>query len=180
MDASALMQCCNAAGARAIYDLWRYAVDESTPQNGARDLRVNLRFSVESPALRVVSHEPAEGRLELTTKATSHVSVRLPEGVGLAVATIGGNAVSLPAKNGYASFNLQSGETADVRYDLPERIEHYEVGEGERSARATGYWRGETLLKVDPPGTYLPLYERSTDLAPVQPVAPAKAPIDSL
>lgn len=179
LDASALMQCCNAAGARGIYDLWRYAVDEAPSANGTRHLTVNLRFSVETPALRVVSHEPTDGRVDLTATSSSHICLRLPNGVSRAVADMNGP-VSLAAPNGYVEFDLALGQTVAVRYDLPDLIAHYEVGKPDRNARATGYWRGETLLRLDPPGHFYPLYDRKIDLVPVRPSPVSGPAIDSL
>jgi hypothetical protein len=186
LDATALMQCCNAAGARALYDLWRYAVEESAGSDGSKRLAIHLRFSVETPALRVVSHEPAEGRLDLTATEPCRVAVRLPAGVTQALVLIGANGAGSPhaeapgASGGYVEFNLGTAETAIVRYPLPERIAHYEIGNPERHERGVGYWRGETLMRVEPPGRFLPLYERSADIAPVQPAPSAKPPIEAL
>jgi hypothetical protein len=176
LDASALMQCCNAAGGRALYDLWHYAIDDHDAANGHRALQVNLRFSVESPALRVASHEPAEGRLDLTATDSSRIAVRLPAGVNQAIVVIGDERCvrSLESSNGYVSFDLIPGQSAEMHYALPDRVSHYQLGTPEKNEQGTGYWRGETMLRVDPPGRYYPLYERSTDVAPVQP-SPATA-----
>lgn len=182
LDASALMQCCNAAGARALYDLWHYAVDDSATSNEHHHLNVNLRFSVETPALRVVSHEPAEGRLDLTATNRSQVAVRLPAGVTQAVAIVGDERCvrALESSNGYVALDLDPGQTAEVHYALPERVAHYQLGIPAKNEQGTGYWRGETMLRVDPPGRYYPLYERTADVAPVQPLPPASVGIASL
>jgi hypothetical protein len=84
------------------------------------------------------------------------------------------------ASDGYVEFELGADQTAAVHYPLPERVAHYEVGTPERAERAAGDWRGETLLRVEPSGRFLPLYERTPDLTPVQPSPPAKQPIESL
>jgi hypothetical protein len=180
LDATALMQCCNAAGARALYDVWHAAVEETPVDGGSPRLAVHLRFSVETPALRVVGHEPAEGRLDLTATEPSRVAVRLPAGVTQAVVLFDGRGAALNASDGYVGVDLGAGETAQLHYPLPERIAHYEVGRPDRHERATGTWRSETLLRVDPPGRFLPLYERTTDLPPVEPSKPARGPIASL
>lgn len=205
MDAPAMMQCCNAAGGRGLYDLWRYAVDETSPpipllgaalgegstavlsskDSEVMQFAVNLRFSVATPALRVVSHEPTTGRLDLTAAQTSQVAVRLPAGVAEALAvwtppegrpTI----AELRAKDGYVTVDLPPNQPLSLHYALPERTAHYTVGTPERSLQCTGYWRGETLMRVDPPGPYYPLYARASDLEPVQPALPAQGLIDSV
>ena len=186
LDATALMQCCNAAGARALYDLWRYAVEETDGEGGAPRLAVRLRFSVETPRLRVVSHEPADGRLDLTATSPCRVAVRLPAGVSQALVLIGPNdpggplAIAPRASDGYVEFDLGADAPATVHYPLPERVAHYQLGNAERCERGVGFWRGETLLRVEPPGRFLPLYQRTADLAPVRPSPAARPPIASL
>ena len=184
LDATALMQCCNAAGARGLYDLWRYAVDEGSTVDGRANLSINLRFSVETRAIRVVSHEPADGKLDVTVTAPSRIAVRLPEGMSQALAVIQDGSeprvVSLDAADGYVSLDLDPGQSAALHYAQPERIATYQIGSPDKFERGTGFWRGETLLRVDPPGRYLPLYERATDLPAVQPEATSGKPIHAL
>jgi hypothetical protein len=172
LDATAMMQCCNAAGTRALYDLWQGAVEQTagdTPQYA-----IHLRFSVATPALTVVSHEPATGMLEVTPKEDCRVSVRLPEGEHHALAVTDGTAGAQPleAEDGYVTFSATAGTQVNLYYPLCERVAHYEVGAPDRTLRCTGFWRGETLMHVDPPGEYYPLYQRSTDLPTVQPDLP--------
>lgn len=187
MDAPAMMQCCNAAGGRGLYDLWRYAVDKSGDETlgEVAQLAVNLRFSVATPTLRVVSHEPTTGRLDLTATQASRVAVRLPAGVTQALAVWtpdqGASTVTeLQAQAGYVEVELSPDQPLSLHYVLPERAAHYTVGTPERSLQCTGYWRGETLMRVDPPGPYYPLYERASELELVQPALPAQPLIDSV
>jgi hypothetical protein len=185
LDAAQMMQCCNGAGTRALYDLWRYALQESKSEDGKLALHsVHLRFSVAIPTFRVVSYEPAEGRLDLVAHQTSEVAVRLPEGTTQALVVNDGNSsrqVIAPAiHDGYIHFHMGEGERAEVYYPLVERRAEYEVGAGDRSMRCTGYWRGETLMRVEPPGQFYPLYKRSTELEPVEPSSPNATPIESL
>jgi hypothetical protein len=187
LDATALMQCCNAAGTRALYDLWRYAVEEGELADGGRSRQaVHLRFSVETPALRVVSHEPTVGRLDILARQPSRVEVRLPEGASQALVLFGASGSEAPrmmdlvTRDGYVRFDAEGGQRVEVRYPLAERVDHYQVGTPERLASCTGYWRGETVMRVEPAGPFYPLYERLTDLAPVEPAPPARPPIESL
>jgi hypothetical protein len=191
LDAAAMMQCCNAAGMRGLYDLWRYTVDAlpSPSWRGAASeapaLSVNLRLSVETSLLRVVSYEPTTGRLDLTATEAVCVAVRLPTGTNQALVVQGGAqgqpAVrELIAHDGYVTLNLQAGQEVALYYSLVERTAHYEVGAPERSLTCSGRWRGETLMHVDPPGPYHPLYVRSSVLAPVRPALSAAAPMDSV
>jgi hypothetical protein len=185
LDATWLMQCCNAAGARGIYDLWRYAVNEIPGTGGELPCEtVNLRFSVETPAIRVVSHEPREGRLDITACRACRVRVRLPAGAQAALCAFtapGTPSVRhVPVHDGYVAFPAGRGEQIQVHYPLSEHVAHYEVGIPGRALRCTGHWRGETLMRVDPPGPFYPLYAGREDLEPVEPGAPAGPQIPSL
>jgi hypothetical protein len=172
-DATWLMQCCSAAGTRALYDLWRYAIEEHGPTNGRRlSQAVHLRFSVETPHLTVVSHEPAEGRLDLTAKCASGLEVRLPRGGAQALLVQGSQVRSLQASDGYVLFALGDGERAELHYPLGEWSRCYEVGRDDRRAVCIGYWRGETLMRMDPAGAYYPLYVGRSELGPVVPRLP--------
>jgi hypothetical protein len=181
LDATDLMQCCNAAGTRALYDLWRYVADGGAAGGHLPQLAVNLRFSADTPHLRVVSHEPSEGRLTITARQAGRLQVRLPEGVTQAVAAHpAGGACTLPAQGGYVTLEAVPGQTVDLYYPLPERTAFYQVGSGERTLSVTGHWRGETLMAVDPPGPFYPLYGRPAGLPPVEPGPPAGPLIESL
>lgn len=166
LDASALMQCCNAAGGRALYDLWQYAIDAT-----GDEVKVNLRFSVETPDLRVVSHEPAMGRLDLIMNEPRRIAVRLPSGVHHAISVIRADREIAPlwAENGYVRFELSPGQTGELHYELPERTASYQVGVPEKHEQGTGRWRGETVMEMTPAGQFYPLYGRSLDLPPVRP-----------
>jgi hypothetical protein len=185
LDAPAMMQCCNAAGARGIYDLWRYAVEEQRSEDGlpARQV-VHMRFSVETPALQVVSHEPGAGRLEVTPKAAARIAVRLPVGDRHAVVAIRSGPECqvhmLETVDGYVSFDAQAGQKIELHYPLAERVADYEVGRPGRSLRCTAHWRGESVMRVEPAGPLYPLYQNRPDLPPVYPALPAVPLIDSL
>jgi hypothetical protein len=97
------MQCCNATGTRGVYDLWRYAVAEIPRVSANGRVIIHLRFSVQTPTIRVVSHEPTEGRLDITAFADRDVKVRLPEGTDRAIAVRPhGEETVLAAVDGYA------------------------------------------------------------------------------
>ncbi len=183
LDSTAMMQCCNAAGARGIYDLWRYAVREGTGSTSTR-LDIDLRFSVRTDAIQVVSYEPARGRLEVTPFRDCEVGVRLPTGVRNAVVHAAAVPLNHPptmeARDGYVVFPAARDVCVLVEYDLPERTADYTVGAPGLEDQLTGHWQGETLVGVEPAGRFHPFYELTKDLTPVTPSLPAHGPIDSL
>jgi hypothetical protein len=183
LDASAMMQCCNAAGTRGLYDLWRYAAVSLPAQPGRpAHVRVNLRLSVENEAVRVVSSEPKQGRLDITPTRDARIEVCLPEGETQAwIANADGSRAMLKTARGFAVFEAAAGETVQVTYPLVEREGILHAGPPENRLECGGRWRGETLIAVEPPGEYYPLYRlRGGSLPPVVPLRPACAPIDSL
>ena len=66
---------------------------------------------------------------------------------------------------GFTGSGLSHAGWRAFSYNLPERVAHYEIGNSEKFERGVGRWRGETLMRVDPPGRFLPLYERSAEVA---------------
>jgi hypothetical protein len=183
LDATAMMQCCNAAGTRGLYDLWRYAVhEEAAVKDRPPRLTLQLRFSVETPALRVISYEPSEGRLDILPKQDARLAIRLPPGANWAavVTQPGAEMRAIDACRGTISLDVRADRPLEVRYPLVERAAAYRVGTPERFLECTGYWRGETLMRLDPPGSFCPLYARRDDLLPVQPARPAGPLIHSL
>lgn len=170
-DAPAMMQCCNAAGARAIYDLWRYATDDGA---------IHICFSVETESLRVVSHEPSRGQLDITPRRDGPLQVRLPEGVCVAVVTGQSGARDLRAMHGYVTFDANAGRSFTLRYELPERKAHYTVGTPGKTESCAGHWRCETLVSVEPAGGLYPLYQRPLDAPPAEPELPPAPPIAAL
>ncbi len=181
LDATGLMQCCNAAGTRALYDLWRYALGVAPASGRGRpEVSVHLRFSVENPLIRVVSYEPAVGRLRLSAREGLLVAVRLPEGTSEAVAVSARRAQALKAAHGYVRFSLDAGEMADLYYPLLERTTWYEVGAGGRRIQCVARWRGEAVTGMEPPGPFYPLYETMMEVGPAEPGLPAGPMVASL
>jgi hypothetical protein len=67
-----------------------------------------------------------------------------------------------------------------LHYALGARTGEYHVGRSGLIIRCTGTWRGETLMQVDPPGVFYPLYNRPADLEPVDPQLPGWRLIESI
>lgn len=181
LDATGLMQCCNAAGTRALYDLWRYALEVKRASGSERpEVSVHLRFSVEDPLIRVVSHEPGEGRLCVCTREDCVIAVRLPEGAPGAVLVSAGRVQAVRAVDGYVRFVLSAGQTADLYYPLCERTAWYEVGAGHKRLQCAARWRGEAVIGVEPSGTFYPLYEAVAEVGAAEPGPPAGPMVASL
>ncbi len=185
LDAATMMQCCNAAGTRGLFDLWHYAAEElQAPAGGPGRRAVHLHLSVDTPALHVTSHEPAAGRLDVTAKQPSEIEVRLPAGVSQALGVFGAEGSRqvrpLTARRGYVQFLAGEGERVEIHYALAERVSAHEVGRPGSTERCLAHWRGETVMRVEPEGQFYPLYDRPVNLAPVEAAPPSQDPIPSL
>ncbi len=154
-----LMQCCNAAGTRALYDLWHYAVDD----DGARS-RVHMAFSRPTPWADVVSWRPYAGCLEIRMKAPRDVGVRIPEWVPWAevAATVDDTPARFERKGGYLWLpGLQLGDVARIRYPLRVESRTYVLGDDTYQAG----FKGDTVVSVSPGGYFSPLYQRDQHLS---------------
>ena len=151
-----LMSRSTAAGSRALYAMWHYAVTRHETTT-----HVNLHFSRDSRYATVTSHLPCEGHLDVTMKVKGTLGVRAPEGVKGSQIEITVNKARLSGdhiRNGFLIVEgLKERDTVTVKWPQEEHTRRYEGLE--RSY--LGYWRGDTLLKIDPPGQLTPLYRRS-------------------
>ena len=143
------------AGVRAMYDLWHYAV---TREEGA--VCVNLHFSRDTRWATVTSHVPDEGRIDVLMKTPGVLAVRVP-------AHLTSDQVDVIVNNkrhrherlahGYAWIEaLQNGDNVSVTWQFNEHAEIYDM----EGVNYTGYWRDDTLLRMNPTGKLSPLYGR--------------------
>jgi hypothetical protein len=157
-----LMQRCTAAGTRALYDLWHYSV---TRPEGA--VMVNMHFSRDTRWATVTSFLPHEGRVEVMMKTRGVLAVRLPAGVHDPDVTVNyARARQETVRNGFAWLEaLQPGDLVSMKWRLDERTSIYSQG----TEVFTGHWRGDTLMRMTPPGYLSPLYWRIPDMPPASP-----------
>ena len=160
-----LMQRCNGAGARAVYDLWHHAVARTESA-----VMVNAHFSRDTRWAGVTSYVPMAGRVDVLMKTRGVLAVRVPAHLSSDQVQVHVNGVrprQEVLRGGYAWLEaLQLGDRVKVEWPLEERATFYEMNQ----ERMLANWRGDTLLRMDPAGTLSPLYRRSTQIAP----APAR------
>ncbi|MCW3097746.1 MAG: hypothetical protein JWL77_3364 [Chthonomonadaceae bacterium] len=159
-----LMQRCTGAGTRAIYDLWHHAI---TRPEGA--VMVNAHFSRDSRWASVTSYLPLTGRIDVLMKTRGVLAVRVPPQMNEEQIEVHVNGVRPRhevLRGGYAWLEaLQLGDTVRVEWPLEERATFYEMNE----ERMLANWRGDTLLRMDPPGSLTPIYQRSMQMTPAVP-----------
>jgi hypothetical protein len=159
-----LMQRCNGAGTRALYDLWHHAVTRIESA-----VMVNGHFSRDSRWATVTSHLPQIGRVDVMMKTRGVLAVRVPPNLSNDQIEVHVNSVRPRhevLRGGYAWLEaLQLGDVVTVEWPLEERATFYEMDE----QRFLVNWRGDTVVHMDPPGALSPLYRRGARITPAPP-----------
>jgi hypothetical protein len=138
-----------------------------TLPSGAEELRIHLLFNRclrDRPTAplttgsRVVgellSRLPGEGNVTICCyRPLARLAVRLPDGVDLAQARLGGRPAQLEGR--YAiSTNVAPGERVNLTFPLQE----YETTETAKGVNYQVCWRGSSVLSLEPRGARVPLY----------------------
>jgi hypothetical protein len=154
-----MMQCCNGAGTRGLYDLWHHAVGD----DGQR-ARVHLAFSRPASWGDVVSYRPFGGRVDVTMKAERSLGVRVPEWVSWPDIQVLLNNEPIRSERRQAYLwveDLKPGDTVSVRYPLPFHSTTSMLGNEVYIAD----YKGDTVVNIAPGGRYVPLYRRDEFLS---------------
>ncbi len=151
----AIQNCCGPHGAWGLFLAWRRIVTRD-PDGG---VRVNLALNRETPWCRVESYRPYAGRVDIVMYYPLPLLVRVP---GFAdrsrvLCRIDGAQVEFTWDGDYVSFpETLAGQRISVIYPLP-RERRSEVLDG-REYRVD--WKGDTVVRIDPPGKIVPLFDR--------------------
>ena len=149
------MACCNASGARALYDLWRYGITQRE-----RRTSVNLLLSRATPDVTVKSLLPFVGRVEIVRRSDSTLRVRVPASSPIGQLRMEINGRGSPIRMDGPWLAIPDGKAGDritIEFPLVERVETVYLGYQTFDA----HYRGDTVVKIDPRGTVYPLYERA-------------------
>ena len=148
------MHCCTGNGTRAIYYVWDHML---THQDGK--LRVNLLLNRASPWADVDSHIPYTGQVDVKIKQPIDLSIRIPEWVKPTEVRcqVSGAERSLSWDGRYAKVgSIKPGNEATLTFPIHESTEATHVEkETYRIVR-----KGNEIVNINPPGKYLPLYQR--------------------
>ena len=154
MQGRAIMHCCTANGARALYQVW----DAMLSQEGD-ETTVELLLNRASPWLDVDSYLPVEGRVVLHVKNTRSVRVRMPgwSSPEQVRATVGGKDAESAVQGRYVRVGgLNAGDKVTLTFPVPEHTEHRVIGEHPYKLTL----RGSNVVSIDPQGAIYPLYAR--------------------
>jgi hypothetical protein len=145
--------CCIHGGMRGLFLAFQNSLTVS------RDaIRVNLLISNSRRPLDVVSFLPHRGRLELQTRGQLPIWIRCPDWLPPDRAKVDGPKslkVENEPPNPYLRLSgLTPGAKVSVEFDLPEKEKSYSVAGNRYIAK----WRGDTVVKMSPPGEPYPTY----------------------
>jgi len=150
-----IFNCCTAAGARALYCVWR---DVLTYDEGT--LKINLLFNRASKWADVDSYIPYTGRVDVKIKQDLDLEIRIPEWVlpKQVSCEVDGKAFPLTFNGRYAKVgSVKKGQVASLNFPIFERTEKVNI-------QGTDYLivrRGNDVVYMDPPGRYCPFYQRN-------------------
>lgn len=165
MFANSNQHCCNAAGGRALYDVWRHAVED----DGA-DFRINLHLHRDHVAATLVMDEgeaEALGCLRVEMKQPRRLSVRVPEGVEASEMRATCNGAPMVGEPGVflKLGEVQAGDFLEIYYPMKLSVTHETIAPG----KFTFHWRGATVMRAEPVQKIRALFgpERFRSNAPV-------------
>jgi hypothetical protein len=103
-----------------------------------------------------------EGRVEIIPKHGGNIFFRPPKWAprGEISVHVNGKAARAAWDGEYMRFeDIKAGDSVTVRYPLPEFTQAVYPMAGKNTRDYTVYWLGNTVLKIEPQGKYLPLFK---------------------
>ena len=138
-----------------LYWIW----DRIVTHDAGR-LDVNLLLNRASPWADVDSYVPYAGQVDIHVKQPQvTLQVRLPEWArpGDLVTRVDGTVRETAQQGRYAVVGeVAPGQTVSASFPLPDRTDHVHIEKRPYTLKR----RGNDVIAIDPPGRYLPLYQR--------------------
>jgi hypothetical protein len=151
------MHCCTGNCTRAVYYAWKYIVDY---QDGR--LRVNMLLNRASQWADVYSYIPYEGQVDLKMKRTCenvlvHAPEWIPAGSDQITVEVDGKPAAFRWDSRYMDLGkIKKGKQVQIKFPISERVQKEKMG----GVEYTLLIKGSTVISLDPPGKYCPLYKR--------------------
>jgi hypothetical protein len=147
-----LMNCCGPAGIRALYDIW-----ENIYTVRGTDVYVNIFLDRNGTEIDIKNYQPRKGLVEIMVKkrCNLYLASRLWLDLSNFKLNIDGTEFKPAIKNGYFEVGeLAENSNIQISYSTHERMERSRVN----GRDYTLTWRGDTVVKIDPPGRFMPFY----------------------
>lgn len=155
-----MMGCCMPEGMRAIHTAWR-----NTVVRDKSGVSVNMCFDRDAPEAKVVSFAPKQGRMAVTAKVADQFRLRPPAWAprDRVKAYLNGREVAVEWSDTYVVFGkVAPRDMLTLTWPMLEWVQKQSIksppGQADREITVT--WLGNRVLKLDPPGSVLPLYQQ--------------------
>ena len=142
--ANANQQCCNAAGARALYDVWKYAVSDNET-----DFSINLHIHRKHKCAEIIMTEGPTGILTIKVLKERKFKVHLPEYVKISDVKAYVNKQSLKPelRDGFLNLGqLRINDVVHLHYPMKSNVKEEKIAAGD--FRFT--YQGSTVMKAEP------------------------------
>jgi hypothetical protein len=157
-----MMGCCVPEGMRSIYTAW-----SNTMVRNKSGVSVNMCFDRDAPEAKVTSFAPKQGRMSVTAKVADSFRLRPPSWAprDRVKAYRNGTGTELKWDGSYVVFEkVAPNDVLTLTWPVLQMVQKQNVknepGQPDREIAIT--WQGNTVLKLDPPGAVLPLYQHPT------------------
>jgi hypothetical protein len=147
--------CCNGNGARTMYYVWQSMLSQKHGR-----LQVHLLMNRASVWADVASYIPYQGRVDVRAKEPCELRVRIPEWASPSQTrcTVEGAGRQVDWDGRYALVGrVARGKTVTLTFPISERSQRAIIN----GQPYTLICRGNEVVHIDPPGRYLPLYQRA-------------------
>jgi hypothetical protein len=149
-----IMHCCTANCSRALYFVWDRIIEKK-----GDDVQVNLLLNRVADDALIRSYLPYEGRIEVVMRRSKGLRIRIPNWIDkstIKVVNAKGNEILTSWKTPFLTIDrLAAGEAVVLRFELPEYDSSEQVGH----IKAVVRFRGNEVIKFDPPGRDNPFWE---------------------
>ena len=153
-----MMGCCVPEGMRALHTAWINTV--VSDEDG---VWVNMSFDRDAPEAEVTSFLPRQGRMTVRAKVSRDFFLRPPAWAPAAEvkAYRNGKPVAVQWHEAYVRFDrTENGEKLTITYPLVSLVQKHSIRVNRPPSDITVTWRGNTVVKIEPPGKRLPLFEQ--------------------
>lgn len=154
--------CCVGTAPQALYAVWkRIAV-----RDGGK-LFVNLPIEMENSNAKVEIGYPNNGFVKVSVKSDCDVYIRVYDYMGTAIEVLknGKNMPLVYSEGCVLVAEAKTGDMVEIRHALETRMHIETVQEKEYHV----YWRASDVIKIEPEGDHVRLYQRELGKAKVYP-----------
>ena len=149
--------CCVGTAPQALYAVWNAIV-----QKREDGIYINLPMDKECSSAKVETGYPNDGYMAVTAKEDTDLFIRVYEWMGQRIEVcVNGEYIPLVYRNGCVYVkNVKCGDTVKISH----AIETVKKKEMVQDFEYTVSWRGSDVIKIEPEGDHLRLYQREVGM----------------